>query len=33
MLFRRLSERLIIECGEVTDLPKQDFVALYVNGE
>ena len=31
MLFRRLSERLVIECGEVTDLPKQDFVALYVN--
>ena len=32
MLFRRLSERLIIECGEVAELPVQDrFAALYVN--
>ena len=30
MLFRRLSERLIVECGEVADLPGR-FVALYVN--
>ena len=32
MLFRRLSERLIIECGEVPDMPIQNqFAALYVN--
>jgi hypothetical protein len=32
MLFRRLSERLIIECGEVAELSGQDrFAALYVN--
>ena len=32
MLFRRLSERLIIECGEVPELSGQDrFAALYVN--
>jgi hypothetical protein len=32
MLFRRLSERLIVECGQVPDLPGQDrFIALYVN--
>lgn len=32
MLFRRLSERLIIECGEVPELPIQkQFAALYVN--
>jgi serine/threonine protein kinase len=32
MLFRRLSERLVVECGEVPDLPIQSrFVALYVN--
>jgi serine/threonine protein kinase len=32
MLFRRLSERLIIECGEVPELPVRDrFAALYVN--
>ncbi|HEX7155317.1 MAG TPA: hypothetical protein VF618_27875 [Thermoanaerobaculia bacterium] len=32
MLFRRLSERLVVECGEVPDLPVQNrFVALYVN--
>jgi len=32
MLFRRLSERLIIECGEVVELPGRDrFAALYVN--
>jgi hypothetical protein len=32
MLFRRLSERLIIECGEVSELPTRNrFVALYVN--
>ncbi len=30
MLFRRLSERLIVECGQVADLPDR-FVALYVN--
>lgn len=30
MLFRRLSERLIVECGAVAGLPVQ-FVALYVN--
>lgn len=32
MLFRRLSERLIIECGEVAEMPVRDrFTALYVN--
>ena len=32
MLFRRLSERLVVECGEVTALPmRKQFVALYVN--
>lgn len=32
MLFRRLSERLIIECGDVPHLPiVHQFVALYVN--
>jgi hypothetical protein len=32
MLFRRLSERLMVECGEVTDLATRgQFVALYVN--
>lgn len=32
MLFRRLSERLIVECGEVDELPvRGKFVALYVN--
>lgn len=32
MLFRRLSERLVVECGEVTALPtRSQFVALYVN--
>jgi hypothetical protein len=32
MLFRRLSERLIIECGEVSELPVRDrFAAFYVN--
>ena len=32
MLFRRLSERLVVECGEVTALPmRTQFVGLYVN--
>ena len=32
MLFRRLSERLVVECGEVTTLPMNgQFVAFYVN--
>ena len=32
MLFRRLSERLIIECGDVEELQVRDkFAALYVN--
>lgn len=32
MLFRRLSERLVVECGEVTALPTSGgFVAFYVN--
>jgi hypothetical protein len=32
MLFRRLSERLVVECGEVNDLPTSErFVAFYVN--
>ncbi|MBI2748706.1 MAG: hypothetical protein HYX43_05010, partial [Burkholderiales bacterium] len=32
MLFRRLSERLVVECGEVVDLPIGGrFVAYYVN--
>jgi hypothetical protein len=32
MLFRRLSERLIVECGDVAELPiKNQFTALYVN--
>jgi len=32
MLFRRLSERLIVECGEVIGLPTSGrFVAFYVN--
>lgn len=32
MLFRRLSERLVVECGEVVDLPIGGrFVAFYVN--
>jgi hypothetical protein len=32
MFFRRLSERLIVECGEVEELPAaRRFVALYVN--
>ncbi len=32
MLFRRLSERLVVECGEVVDLPiSGKFVAFYIN--
>ena len=32
MLFRRLSERLMVECGKVADLATYgSFVALYVN--
>jgi hypothetical protein len=32
MLFRRLSERLAVECGNVVNLPvAQEFVAFYVN--
>ena len=32
MLFRRLSERLVVECGEVSDPPSGGrFMALYVN--
>lgn len=32
MLFRRLSERLVVECGKVVGLPNHDqFVAFYVN--
>jgi hypothetical protein len=31
MLFRRLSERLIVECGEVSELAAEQFMALYVN--
>jgi hypothetical protein len=32
MLFRRLSERLIVECGDVAELPiRNQFTALYVN--
>lgn len=31
MLFRRLSERLVVECGPVPDLPAPSFAALYVN--
>jgi hypothetical protein len=32
MLFRRLSERLIVECGDVDELPvRSQFAALYVN--
>lgn len=32
MLFRRLSERLIVECGDVAELSVQSsFAALYVN--
>jgi len=32
MLFRRLSERLVIECGEVTELSAPGrFVAFYIN--
>src|SRR5207249_12042127 len=32
MLFRRLSERLVVECGEVTELSAGGhFVAFYVN--
>ena len=32
MLFRRLSERLVVECGEVVALPTRgQFIALYVN--
>lgn len=32
MLFRRLSERLVVECGEVAELATRgQFVALYVN--
>jgi hypothetical protein len=32
MLFRRLSERLIVECGEVDEVPVRGrFVALYIN--
>jgi len=32
MLFRRLSERLVVECGEVAELvTRGQFVALYVN--
>ena len=31
MLFRRLSERLVVECGEVTALPTRgQFVALFM---
>jgi hypothetical protein len=32
MLFRRLSERLVVECGDVAELVKRGhFAALYVN--
>ena len=32
MLFRRLSERLVVECGDVEDLPvAKQFVAFFVN--
>lgn len=32
MLFRRLSERLVVECGDILDLPiSGQFVAYYVN--
>ena len=32
MLFRRLSERLVVECGDVEDLPvANQFVGFYVN--
>jgi len=32
MLFRRLSERLIVECGDVPEMNvEQRFVALYIN--
>ena len=32
MLFRRLSERLVVECGDVEDLPvAKQFVGFYVN--
>lgn len=32
MLFRRLSERLMVECGEIEELPSSErFVAFYVN--
>jgi len=32
MLFRRLSERLVVECGEVAELPGSgQFVAFYIN--
>jgi hypothetical protein len=32
MLFRRLSERLVVECGAVDDVAERaQFVALYVN--
>jgi hypothetical protein len=32
MLFRRLSERLVVECGEVPMMPgREKFTALYVN--
>ena len=32
MLFRRLSERLVVECGDIADLPMSGrFVAYYVN--
>ena len=32
MLFRRLSERLIVECGDIAELPvRGSFTAFYVN--
>ncbi len=31
MLFRRLSQRLLVECGPVTDDPRSDLVGFYVN--
>ncbi|CAO3425939.1 ORC-CDC6 family AAA ATPase [Azospirillum argentinense] len=31
MLFRRLSQRLMLECGPIDGLPNIDFVGFYVN--
>jgi len=31
MLFRRLSQRLMLECGPIEGLPNINFVAFYVN--